>query len=99
MPLFSQNIFRRVDSILTKNYYKGNIDTTYVTRPSLKWTLKAQFNLSGAKIESEGIENGRHFKSAFTAEYKSTISLGVSYAASLLLIALVENVRNKNGNL
>lgn len=27
------------------------------------------------------------------------ISLGVSYAASLLLIALVENVRNKNGNL
>ena len=88
MPLFSQNIFRRVDSILTKNYYKGNIDTTYVTRPSLKWTLKAQFNLSGAKIESEGIENGRHFKSAFTAEYKSTISLGVSYLGLSLNLSL-----------
>ena len=40
-PLSAQNLFQRIDSILTKNYNKGNIDTTYITQPKTKWTIKA----------------------------------------------------------
>ena len=68
LPLSAQNLFQRFDSVLTENYRKGNIDTTYVMRPTTKWTIKARYNLSGAKIETEGIDNGQHFKSEMTAD-------------------------------
>ena len=87
-PISAQNIFHRFDSVLTKNYQKGNIDTTYITRPKTKWTLTARWNLSGAKIESEGIENEQHFKSEMTADYKSTLSVGVSYLGFSLNFSL-----------
>ena len=87
-PVSAQNIFQRFDSVLTGNYRKGNIDTTYITRPNTKWTLTARWNLSGATIESEGIENGQHFKSEMTADYKSTLSLGVSYLGFSLNFSL-----------
>ena len=88
LPLSAQNIFQRFDSVLTENYRKGNIDTTYVTRPKTKWTVKARYNLSGAKIESEGIDVGQHFKSEITANYKSTFSVAVSYLGLSLSMAL-----------
>ena len=88
MPLSAQNIFQRFDSVLTMNYHKGNIDTTFVTRPKTKWTIMARLNLSGAKIESEGIDGGLHFKSEMTADYKSTLSLGISYLGFSLNMAL-----------
>ena len=68
LPLSAQNLFQRFDSVLTENYRKGNLDTTYVIRPKTKWTVKARYNLSGAKIETEGIDNGQHFKSEMTAD-------------------------------
>ena len=48
----------QVDSALTARYYqnKGDIDSTYITRPKTKWTVRARWNVSGAKIEAEGIE-------------------------------------------
>lgn len=88
LPLSAQNIFQRMDSVLTENYRKGNIDTTYITRPKTKWTIKARFNLSGAKIESEGMENDHHFKSEMTADYKSTLSVGINYLGFSLNMAL-----------
>jgi hypothetical protein len=88
LPISSQNLLRRVDSILTSKYGAGNIDTAFITRPATRWTVKARFNLSGAKIESEGIESGKHFKSGLTADYKSTLSLGVSYLGVSLNMAL-----------
>ena len=36
-------------------------------------------NVSGAKIEAEGIDNGQHFRSEMEANRKATLSLGVSY--------------------
>ena len=75
----AQNIFQRVDSMLTVRYRKGDIDSAYITRPQTKWTLTARLNVSGAKIASEGVEDGRHFKSEMKADYKSTLSVGVSY--------------------
>ena len=41
-----------VDSVLTIGYFKGDIDTAYVTRPKTKWTLAARLNISGAKLET-----------------------------------------------
>lgn len=87
LSLSAQDL-HQLDSILTENYSKGNIDTNYISRPMTKWTLKARLNLSGATIESEGIENGKHFKSEMTADYKSTLSLGVSYLGFSLSLAL-----------
>ena len=88
LPLSAQNIFHQFDSVLTVNYHKGNIDTAYITRPRTKWTVTARYNLSGALIESEGIDNGQHFVSEMTADYKSTFSMGVSYLGFSLNMAL-----------
>ena len=84
----AQSIFQRVDSMLTLRYRKGDIDTAYITRPQTKWTLTARLNVSGAQIKSEGIENGHHFKSEMKADYKSTLSVGVSYLGFSLSMAL-----------
>lgn len=88
LPLSAQNLFQRVDSTLTANYRKGNIDTNYISRPVTKWTLKARYNLSGTKIEAEGVENGRHFRSELTADNKSTLSVAVSYLGFSVSAAL-----------
>ncbi len=86
--LSAQNLFQRFDSVMTEKYRKGDIDTAYIMRPRTKWTVKARFNLSGATIESEGIEDGQHFKSEMTADYKSTLSMGISYLGISLNTAL-----------
>ena len=74
-----QSLFQRVDSMLSRRYYKSGVDTAYIVRPQTKWTVAARFNVSGSKIEAEGIENGRHFKSEMEANRKATLSVGVSY--------------------
>ncbi len=74
--------------MLTQNYRKGDIDTTYITRPTTKWTVVARVNVSGAKIKSEGIENGKHFNAEMEANRKSTLSVGVSYLGFSLSAAL-----------
>lgn len=76
---FAQSIFHRVDSMLTVNYHKGNVDTTYITRPTTKWTIAMRMNVSGASIKAEGIDNGLHFEALMRADRKATLSLGVSY--------------------
>ena len=65
-----------VDSVLTIGYFKGDIDTAYVTRPKTKWTLAARLNISGAKLETMGVTSGQKFNSEITADYKSTLSVG-----------------------
>ena len=98
LPLTAQNIFQRVDSLLTLNYRKGDVDTMYITRPTKKWTVTARLNVSGAKIEAEGIdrtasspglsESGQHFKAEMEANQKATLSVGVSYLGLSLSAAL-----------
>ena len=61
------SLFQHVDSMLTLKYRKGDIDTAYITRPQTKWTLVGRLNVSGAKIETEGVESDRHFNSEMTA--------------------------------
>jgi len=97
-PVGAQSNLHRIDSILTLNYHKGDIDTAYITRPTTKWTVTARMNVSGAKIEAEGIDrsalpigsskNGQHFKSEMEANRKATLSVGVSYLGLSLSAAL-----------
>ena len=80
LPSSAQSILHRADSILAARYNRqGKFDTSYITRPLTKWTFTARMNVSGAKLETEGFENGRHFKSEMEANKKATLSLGVSY--------------------
>ena len=88
LPLSAQSLLQRVDSMLTRKYRKGDIDTAYIMRPQTKWTVTARMNVSGAKIESEGMADGRHFKSEMEANRKATLSMGVSYLGFTLSAAL-----------
>jgi hypothetical protein len=60
----------------------------YITRPQTKWTLTGRLNVSGAKLEIEGLQDDKHFKSQMTADYKSTFSLGVNYLGVSLNMSL-----------
>ena len=88
VPVGAQSNLHRIDSLLSRRYYNGDIDTHYVVRPQTKWTVTARMNVSGAKIEAEGIDNGQHFKSEIEAERKATLSVGVSYLGISLSAAL-----------
>ena len=88
VPIGAQSIFHRVDSLLSRRYYKGGIDTAYITRPATKWTVTARMNMSGATIESGGTDNGQHFKSKMEANRKVTLSVGVSYLGLSLSVAI-----------
>lgn len=88
LPLSSQSLLQRYDSVLTVNYRKGNIDTAYITRPTTKWTVVARMNVSGAKLETEGINDGLHFNSELEADKKATLSMAVSYLGFSLSAAL-----------
>ena len=87
-PLSAQRLLQRFDSVLTANYRKGDIDTAYITRPTTKWTVVGRMNVSGAKLESEGMDNGLHFNSELSADRKGTLSMGVSYLGLSLSAAL-----------
>ena len=47
LPLSAQNIFQRLDSVLTENYRSVKYDTAYIVRPQTKWTVIARLNVSG----------------------------------------------------
>ncbi len=84
----NSRIISRFDSILTQNYSKNDIDTTYLIRPKTKWTIRLRMNISGSDIKAEGYENDRRFVSKMSAERKGTISAGVSYLGFSLNMAL-----------
>ena len=90
-PVYSQSrhgLAYHIDSILSARYQRANIDTNYIVRPQTKWTLSGRLNVSGAKITAKGDEEGRQFDSEMTADYKSTINVGVSYLGLSLNLSI-----------
>lgn len=87
-PLPAQNLIRRFDRMLAKNYSKVNYDTAYIVRPQTKWTVTARMNVSGMAIEDEGTDGGQHFRARAEANNKETLSVGVSYQGLALGLAL-----------
>ena len=88
LPSSAQLVLQHVDGMLTRKYRQGDIDTAYIMRPQSKWTVRARMNVSGAKIEAEGTDAGRHFKSEMEANRKATLSMGVSYLGFTLSTSL-----------
>ena len=88
LSLSAQNIIQRLDSVLSANYQKIKYDTAYIMRPQTKWTVLARINVSGAVIETEGIDEGQYYKSKMEANSKATFSLGVGYQGVTLNLAL-----------
>jgi len=88
LPMSAQSILQRLDSVLSVNYRKVKYDTAYIMRPQTKWTVMARLNVSGATIETEGIDNGQYYKSEMEANSKATLSLGVGYQGFTLSMAL-----------
>ena len=78
----------RIDSVLTKRYWRADIDTNYVIRPQTKWTILGRFKLSGARISAEGQKDGILYASKMKADYKSTVSVGVSYVGLTLNLSI-----------
>lgn len=88
-PLSAQSLFHRIDSTVASRYYHmRGIDTTYISRPTTKWTISARMNVWGTTIKTEGMDNGRHFLSEMKADRKATLSLGVSYLGVSLSASL-----------
>lgn len=90
---------RRIDSLLSAKYDRADIDTNYITRPHTKWTVVGRLKVSGAKIEAMGVRSlqaadevlgtgSGHFATEMKADYKSTVSVGVSYIGMSLSVAL-----------
>ena len=88
MSLSAQSLLQRLDSLLSKRYHKGGIDTAYVVRPQTNWTVRARLNESGTEIETEGIDNGQHVKTVIEANRKTTLSVGVSYLGISLSVSV-----------
>ena len=77
-----------IDSVLLARYWRADIDTNYITRPKTKITLMGRLNEYGAHVRSMGIHEGQHFETKLQANFKGTVSVGVSYLGVSLNLAL-----------
>ena len=57
LSLYDRQLFRG-DSLLAANYYKIKYDTSYISRPNARWTIKLRGNLSGADLETTAKTDG-----------------------------------------
>ena len=80
--------FQTADSLLSHRYWSSDIDTNYIVRPSTRWTVTGRINFSGAQVQDEGVADGIHFRSQLDADYKTTVSVGLSYLGLSLNLSL-----------
>ena len=90
MPLLtsaqSENIAKRLNTKLTKNYFNTKYDTNYVARPKEKWLFRLMANQTGNFIHSKVTVNDVYSKYYLHTKTNTTLSLEVNYcdiAASL----------------
>lgn len=76
------------DSLMASKYRKATFDTTYITRPDARWTIKLRGNLSGAKLETTDHYNGNTYTTIAKASYRGTLSVAVAYRGVALGVAL-----------
>ena len=53
LSLYDRQLFRG-DSLLAANYYKIKYDTTYISRPHARWTIKLRGNLFRSRFGNYG---------------------------------------------
>lgn len=67
------------DSILIQRYHKVNYDTTYIGRPSGRWTVKVRGNLTGAEMIIKGKRDNSLFQTNLETKSWGSMSMAVSY--------------------
>jgi len=83
-----KNLYQRADSFLSMRYERADIDTAYIIRPSTKWAILGRFNVAGAAIAAEGLKDQQQIKTDMMADFKKTITAGVSYRGLSLNLSL-----------
>lgn len=78
LSLYDRQLFRG-DSLLAANYYKIKYDTTYISRPNARWTIKLRGNLSGADLETTAKTDGTETHTKVMADCRGTLSMAVAY--------------------
>lgn len=78
LSLYDRQLFRG-DSLLAANYYKIKYDTTYISRPHARWTIKLRGNLSGADLETTAKTDGTETHTKVMADCRGTLSMAVAY--------------------
>ncbi len=67
------------DSLLAAKYNRKTFDTTYISRPDARWTVKLRCNVSGAFMQTlSRVEDVTH-ETQLMADCRSTFSVAVSY--------------------
>ena len=56
--LYDRQLFRG-DSLLAANYYKIKYDTTYISRPNARWTIKLREMCIRDSLKEDAMNNGQ----------------------------------------
>lgn len=67
------------DSLLDGRYWRVKYDTTFISRPEERWTVKVRGNLSSAGIEAEGISHEVPFKGEVRSDPRISMSFSLAY--------------------
>lgn len=86
LPLAAQegNLLQHVDSILQQRYHRIKYDTTYIGRPSYRWTLKARPKFSLYGVHTESIDDNGFMKVDLKSALKGKVSFSVGYSGVTL---------------
>lgn len=76
------------NKLITDKYYKKNIDTAYISRPSEPWTVKFRGNASVAITGLKGNASGTDFSGHWASRVRATVGAAVSYRGLGLSFAL-----------
>lgn len=78
----------QVDSVLTARYYRSPYDSTYVTRPEGRLTLKMRLNQTGNTLHAKGTVNDVYCKTDLETSHKTTVSIAASYRGIAVALAI-----------
>lgn len=85
------NILYRVDSLLNARYHRKNYDTTYISRPEHKWTLKLRPKVSLFAVRTETLGNEGEegaMKLDLLSDSKAKLSFSAGYSGVTLSFSI-----------
>ncbi len=85
------NILYRVDSLLNARYHRKNYDTTYISRPEHKWTLKLRPKVSLFAVRTETLGNEGEegaMKIDLLSDPKAKLSFSAGYSGVTLSFSI-----------
>ena len=87
-PTHKQSLAKRLNTKLTKSYYKQKYDTNYVVRPKQKWLLRLLGNYAGNYIHAKGTVNDVYSKYDLHTRRNTSVSLEANYCDLAVALSL-----------